>query len=109
MIGMGLMLIGGMLAIIGSFGLLRFPDVYSRSHAQTVVNVGGVCLILIGVILDQLVSIFSLKALFLMILIFVTAPVATHAITKAAYLSGVKPELIVVDEWRKTRSRVSRS
>jgi len=105
MIGIALMLVGGVLAIIGSFGLLRFPDVYSRSHAQTVVNVGGVCLMLLGVILDQLFSVFSVKALFLIILIFVTSPVATHAITKAAYLSGVKPKVIVVDEWKRLKSR----
>ena len=99
MIGIIIMAIGGLLAIVGSLGLVRFPDVYSRSHAQTVVNVGGVCLILLGVMIDQLFSIFSVKSLFLIILIFVTSPVATHAITKAAYLSGVKPK-VIEDEWK---------
>ncbi|NIO20164.1 MAG: hypothetical protein GTN76_05315 [Candidatus Aenigmarchaeota archaeon] len=102
MIGIALMLIGGVLAIIGSLGLIRFPDVYTRSHAQTVVNVGGVCLILVGVLVDQFFSIFFIKALFLIILIFVTAPVATHAITKAAYISGVKPK-VIEDEWKKLK------
>lgn len=103
MIGFVLMVIGGVLAIIGSLGLIRFPDVYSRSHAQTVVNVGGVCLILVGVLVDQFFSVFSVKALFLIILIFVTSPVATHAITKAAYLSGIKPK-VIENEWKKSPS-----
>ncbi|NIP40900.1 MAG: hypothetical protein GTN39_05270 [Candidatus Aenigmarchaeota archaeon] len=102
MIGFALMLIGGLLAIIGSLGLIRFHDVYSRSHAQTVVNVGGLCLILLGVMVDHFFSVFSVKSLFLIILIFVTAPVATHAITKAAYLSGIKPR-VIEDEWKKLK------
>jgi len=102
MIGIALMVVGGVLAIIGSFGLVRFPDVYSRSHAQTVVNVGGICLLLLGVMVDQFFSVFFVKALFLIILIFVTSPVATHAITKAAYLSGVKPK-VIEDEWKRLK------
>jgi multicomponent Na+:H+ antiporter subunit G len=100
MIGIIIMIIGAVIAIIGSLGLIRFPDVYSRSHAQTVVNVGGVCVMLLGVMVDQFFSAFFVKSLFLIILIFVTSPVATHAITKAAYLSGVKPK-VIEDEWKK--------
>jgi len=99
MIGLILMLIGGIFSIIGSFGLVRFPDVYTRSHAQTVVNVGGVCLILVGVMINNFYSLLFVKALFLIIFIFITSPVGTHAITKAAYLSGVKP-VAKTDEWK---------
>jgi multicomponent Na+:H+ antiporter subunit G len=102
MIGIIIMVIGGVLAIIGSLGLVRFPDVYTRSHAQTVVNVGGICLILLGVMIDQLFSIFSVKSLFIIILIFAVSPVATHAITKAAYLSGIKPK-VIEDEWKRLK------
>jgi multicomponent Na+:H+ antiporter subunit G len=93
------MLIGGIISIIGSLGLVRFPDVYTRSHAQTVVNVGGVCLVLLGVMISTFYSLLFVKSLFLIIFIFVTSPVGTHAITKAAYLSGVKPK-VRKDEWK---------
>jgi multicomponent Na+:H+ antiporter subunit G len=93
------MLIGGIISIIGSLGLVRFPDVYTRSHAQTVVNVGGVCLVLLGVMISTFYSLLFVKSLFLIIFIFVTSPVGTHAITKAAYLSGVKPKARK-DEWK---------
>ena len=101
MIGLILMLVGGIFAVIGSIGFHRFPDVYTRSHAQTVVNVGGVCLILVGVMVNTFYSLVFVKALFLIIFIFVTSPVGTHAITKAAYLSGIKPKA-KKDEWRKS-------
>ena len=95
-----LILAGGVFSVIGALGLLRFPDVYSRSHAQTVVNVGGTCLILIGVMVGNFSSPFFVKALFLIIFIFLTSPAGTHAIAKAAYLSGVKPK-VKKDEWKK--------
>ncbi len=102
MIGLILMFIGGIFAIIGSLGLVRFPDVYTRSHAQTVVNVGGVIFILVGVMIENFYSLILVKALFLIIFIYVTSPVGTHAITKAAYLSGVKPKA-KTDEWKKLK------
>ena len=99
MIGLILMFVGSIFSIIGSIGLVRFPDVYTRSHAQTVVNVGGVIFILAGVMIDNFYSLIFVKALFLIILIYFTSPVGTHAITKAAYLSGVKP-VAKKDEWK---------
>jgi len=100
--GILLMLAGGVFSVIGAIGLLRFPDVYSRSHAQTVVNVGGTCLTLIGVMIDYFSTPFFLKSLFVVIFIFLTSPVGTHAITKAAYLSGVKPK-VKRDEWKRLK------
>ena len=98
MFGIVLMLVGSTLSIIGALGLLRFPDVYARSHAQTVVNVGGTMLILLGAMLDTFYSFLFIKALFLIIFIFFTSPVGTHAITKAAYIYGVKPK-VHKNEW----------
>lgn len=99
MIGFTLMAIGGIVAVIGGIGLIRFPDVYTRTHAQTLSNVGGCCLILFGVFLEAFYSVLSMKALFLIIFIFLTAPIGAHIIAKAAYKSGVRPR-VVLDEWK---------
>jgi multicomponent Na+:H+ antiporter subunit G len=99
-IGMGLMVAGGALSVTGAIGLLRFPDVYTRSHAQTVVNVGGTCLVLLGVALYGLWSGYAVKSLFLVFFIFMTSPVGTHAITRTAYRTGVRPRRLVEDELR---------
>jgi multicomponent Na+:H+ antiporter subunit G len=93
MIGFILIFIGSIISVIGAFGLVRFPDIYSRSHAQTVVNVGGTCLILFGVFLESFLSFYSVKSILLILFIFLTSPVGTHAIAKAAYKSGVKPRV----------------
>jgi len=90
MIGLVFIFLGALIAIVGSIGLLRFPDVFTRSHAQTVINVGGVTLMLIGFVFEMLNSLIVWKFLILIVLIFVTSPVATHAITKAAYKKDKK-------------------
>lgn len=100
MIGFAFMCIGVVTAIIGSLGLLRFPDVYTRTHAQTVCNVGGACMILLGVFLQDFLSIISIKSLLLVVFIFLTAPVGAHAITRAAHKSGIKPKRLVENEMR---------
>ncbi len=98
MIGLILIFAGSIISVIGAIGLIRFPDIYTRSHAQTVVNVGGTCLILIGVFLESFLSLYSVKSLLLIIFIFLTSPVGTHAIARAAYISGVKPRKINEDQ-----------
>jgi len=82
--------IGGACALIGAMGILRFPDVYNRLHANTVVVVGGVIMTLLGAGLLTGLSVYSLKALLIAIFLFLTNPVGAHAIARAAHKSGVK-------------------
>jgi multicomponent Na+:H+ antiporter subunit G len=99
MIGFPLIFVGSIISVIGAIGLIRFPDIYARTHAQTVVSVGGTCIILFGVIFEApLFSLYSIKSILLIIFIFLTSPVGSHAIARAAYKSGVKPKEIHEDE-----------
>ena len=41
-------LLGSVLVIIGALGSLRFPDFWSRLHAASVTDSGGVILLLVG-------------------------------------------------------------
>jgi len=82
--------IGAFCALIGAMGIMRFPDVYNRIHANTVVVVGGVIVTLIGVSVLEGLSLYTLKALIIALFIFLTNPVGSHAIARAAHKSGVK-------------------
>lgn len=82
--------IGAACALIGAMGIVRFPDVYNRIHANTVAVVGGVILTLIGVGVLEGLSSYTLKALLIALFIFLTNPVGSHAIARAAHKSGVK-------------------
>jgi len=105
MMGIYLMILGGIIAIIGSMGILRFPDVYTRTHAQTVCNVGGSCLVLFGVFIEKFYSVFSIKALFIIFFIFLTSPVSAHAITRAAYKSGTPAKKLARNDLKVIKNR----
>jgi len=89
-IGNVLLGIGAACALIGAMGIVRLPDVYNRLHAQTVSIVGGAIMVLLGISLIEGLSLYSLKALTIALFIFLTSPVGSHAIARAAHKSGVK-------------------
>lgn len=105
-IGSLLMVLGCVFSLTGSLGVLRLPDFYSRLHPAGKTDTLGQILILTGLSLfaaqQVIVSVSAedadaasawfgyanilLKVLLLSFLLLVTAPTATHAITKAARL-----------------------
>ena len=97
----GMLLLSGMLAVIGSFGLLRFPDFYTRSHAGTVVSVGAVSLALLALMIQTFWSIFSAKMFLIIVISMLANPASTHIIANVAYRKGVRPRNLVKNEWRK--------
>ncbi|MDQ0207814.1 Na+/H+ antiporter subunit G [Alkalicoccobacillus murimartini] len=86
-----LILIGTLMSVISAYGLIRLPDVYTRSHAGTKSATLGVLSTLTGTfIFFWLVNDFiSVRLLLGIVFVFLTAPVAGHLISRAAYHSGV--------------------
>ena len=85
-------LIGTAFSLLSAFGIIRLPDVYTRSHAATKSVTLGVLCTLLGAFLyfwlvDGLVSVRLLLGIFF---VFLTAPVAGHLICRAAYRSNVE-------------------
>lgn len=92
LIGVLLILIGSVMAVISAIGILRLPDVYTRSHAATKSSTLAVLLSLIGTFIYFWASenFISVRVLLGIIFVFLTAPVSGHLITRAAYRSKVK-------------------
>ena len=84
------MFIGSLFYLLGSLGIVRFPDLYTRLHASTKTVVIGACGIMFGAILLKGISAASAKALLTLIFLLLTAPTISHAIARAGYYSGVK-------------------
>lgn len=86
-----LIVLGALLCAISSLGLIRMPDVYTRSHAAGKTSTLGVLLILVGVFLYfwWFERAISGKTLLVLVFLFATAPVASHLIGRAAYRSRV--------------------
>jgi len=89
--GSAVVVVGSVFMVIGALGVIRMPDVFTRLHAASVSDTFGVGLILIGLILVGGLTLVSVKLAFLVGFLFLTGPVATHAVARAALDAGVKP------------------
>ena len=83
--------LGAFFLLIGSIGLIRLPDFYSRAHAQGKADTLGVMLIIFGLVLLQGFSINSAKLLIIIVFVALTNPTATNALVGAAFRFRLKP------------------
>ena len=83
-------LIGLTFDIFGCIGLIRLPDVYNRLQATTKCVTLGTCSILFGTLLIKGFTGTGIKSLLCIIFLILTAPVAAHALSRGAHISGVK-------------------
>ncbi len=106
-IGSALIVIGLTFDFFGCFGLIRFPDVYTRLQASAKCITLGTCGILLGLVCYKGPSATGIKALLCLIFIVLTAPVSAHALARAAYRSGVKPWAgTVVDDYSEDMDKI---
>ena len=98
-----LLLAGAFFYVVGAIGLLRMPDLFTRMHAASVCDTFGAGLLLLGMMLQAGISLVSFKLVVIMMLLFFTGPVATHALARAARYSGIEPKLADAEE--KTSSK----
>lgn len=93
-------LIGTFLSIVAAFGLLRLPDVYTRNHAASKSTTLGVLFTLLGTLIYfySTEGEFNSRIVLGIVFIFITAPVAGHLISRAAYYTGVKLSDISVQD-----------
>jgi multicomponent Na+:H+ antiporter subunit G len=90
LIGYVFIIIGLIFNIFGCIGLIRLPDVYNRLQATTKCVTLGTCSILLGTIVIRGFGPTGVKALLCIIFLILTAPVAAHALSRGAHISGVK-------------------
>jgi len=94
-----LVLVGVFFLVIAAIGVVRMPDLYNRMHATSKAGTLGVGLILLAVAVFYQELSVAARALSVLAFIILTAPVAAHALGRAAYLAGVKPcEETYIDE-----------
>jgi multicomponent Na+:H+ antiporter subunit G len=83
-----LMAVGCTFVIIGTVGMLRFRDLYSRLQASGVADNAGLALLLIGLTAYGGWSRHDWGLLALLALLLLTNPIATHSIAKSAFTQG---------------------
>jgi multicomponent Na+:H+ antiporter subunit G len=87
--------VGTAFSVLGVLGLVRLPDVYTRLHATGKVSTFGVILLLVAAI-DWTPLGFG-KGLLLMLFLLVAGPVASHALSAAAYRLGLPMQAVQDD------------
>ena len=86
----GALLIGAFFVLVGSIGLLRLPDFYSRLHAPTKATTLGVGSMLVASVVHFAArNEGSLHEVLVMLFLFISAPVSAYMLVKAAlHLAG---------------------
>ncbi|WP_238323772.1 monovalent cation/H(+) antiporter subunit G [Planococcus donghaensis] len=82
---------GVIFSLVTALGLIRLPDVYTRTHAASKSSTLGVlCVLLAAFIHFWLIEgIFNTQLIIAIAFLFITAPVGGHLIGRAAYMSGI--------------------
>ncbi|MCL5051366.1 monovalent cation/H(+) antiporter subunit G [Aliidiomarina maris] len=75
--------------LLAAVGILRLPDLYTRMHASTKAGALGIMLMMVAVSAHFMSLTVLAKAIAIILFIFMTAPVAAHAIGRAGYFVGV--------------------
>lgn len=88
-----LILVGSFFTVAGAIGLVRMPDVFTRMHAASVIDTGGVGFLVLGLMLQAGLTLVTLKLLFVLALFFFAGPVVAHALARAALHEKIEPRL----------------
>ncbi|UMT78749.1 Na+/H+ antiporter Mnh2 subunit G [Staphylococcus roterodami] len=85
-----MLLLGSIIALISAIGIVKFQDVFLRSHAATKSSTLSVLLTLIGVFIYFIVNtgFFSVRLILSLVFINLTSPVGMHLVARAAYRNG---------------------
>lgn len=81
---------GAFVMLLGAIGVVRMPDLFTRMQTATKPGILGAGLIGLAVAIYFWDPWVTLRAILISTFFFLTAPVAAHAIGRAAYLSGVR-------------------
>ncbi|MBU3113539.1 monovalent cation/H(+) antiporter subunit G [Clostridium lacusfryxellense] len=79
-------LLGGLFFfMVGSIGIIRFPDVFTRAHSASKCDTLGAILCLSSLVIFKGFSMVSLKIILILIFVWIASPTATHLIAKAEF------------------------
>lgn len=78
-----LILLGAIISLVASIGLLRLPDLFTRMHAVSKAGTAGSGLVLVAVAVQSADMATTIKCLAAIVFIFLTTPISAHLLAKA--------------------------
>ncbi len=82
-----LLLVGALIMLLASVGLLRFGDVYLRMHAGTKASTLGIGFVMVGAALYFGDALLTIKLIALGAIYFFTAPTGAQVLARAAHIA----------------------
>lgn len=86
--------------LVGTVGVLRMPDVFTRLHAAGMTDTMGAGFLILGMCLQTILGMMHGESHYWMVLVRLvlvyafltfTSPIATHALARAALAGGQEP------------------
>lgn len=86
-----LIALGLFFLVVAAVGMVRLPDMYTRSHAVALTDALGAFFLLTGLAVYHGLSTNTFRILVVLALLYLANPVISHATVRAALRSGEKP------------------
>lgn len=90
---------GAFFVLIAALGVIRFPDTLTRMHAATKAGSFGVALMLVAACVHWGTPEVIVKSILILIFFYVTTPVASQLLSRAALLRFGDSVKLDVNEW----------
>lgn len=90
-IGAALLVAGAFFLSASTVGFLRLPDLFTRMHAISKADTLGALLSVLGLACLTDDVLVAIKLFFIALFVFLANPVATHALSRAAWRAGIEP------------------
>jgi multicomponent Na+:H+ antiporter subunit G len=98
-VGSVFLVLGAFIIASAALGLLKLPDVYTRTSAVGTAAGLGVAFMIVGVIIFDFSALTILKGIIAIVAQLVTSAVGSYVLARASYMTGSKPvETTVPDE-----------
>lgn len=99
LVGSGFLILGALIMASAAIGLLRLPDVYTRTSAVGTAAGLGVALMVVGVVVLDFSVLNLVKGIIAIIAQLLTSAIGSFILARASYMTGSKPvETTVPDE-----------
>jgi len=90
-VGSALLILGAAIMASAAIGLLKLPDVYTRTSAIGTAAGLGVSLMIVGVVVLDFSTLNLIKGIFAIIAQLLTSAIGSFVLARASYMSGSEP------------------
>lgn len=90
-LGSALLIGGALVLVVAGIGLIRLPDLYTRTSAIGTAAGLGVALLILGVVVLDFSILNLIKGLLAIVAQLLTSAIGSFALARAGYLTGSEP------------------